>query len=463
MMKIRYHLLIVDDEPTIREGIELALGDEYRVTGFANAEDALASMEKASPDLVLLDIGLPGMNGIEALARIKKLDPHILVVMITAYEDLDSVIRSMKLGAHDYVVKPLQMDQLELTIGNALETVRLRKEVQTLQARCLKENMPLFIGESNAIQEVMDLIQRVARSADTPILIEGETGTGKELMASAIHFHSPLFKGPFVPVNCAAIPKDLVESELFGYRGGAFSGARESGKTGLVETAHNGTLFLDEIGDLSPEAQAKLLRFIETGVFYRVGETKATQVTVRIVSATNRDLSRMIADDLFRRDLYFRLGVIKIQAPSLNERPDDILPLAKHYLAHFNTKFGCCFRGFSPEAEQALRHHQWTGNVRELKNLIEKATLTGRQQEVTPKDLGLENTSDSTTCDPDTWLEILPSLSPSGMDLKKTLEQIEKHFFDQALQCSQANESQAARLLGLNHHTFRYRHRKLSK
>ena len=463
MTKIRYHLLIVDDEPTIREGIELALGDDYHVTGFANAEDALASMEKASPDLVLLDIGLPGMNGIDALERIKRLDPHILVVMITAYEDLDSVIRSMKLGAHDYVVKPLQMDQLELTIGNALETIRLRKELQTLQARCLKENMPLFIGESNAIQEVMDLIQRVARSADTPILIEGETGTGKELMASAIHYHSPLFKGPFVAVNCAAIPKELVESELFGYRGGAFSGARESGKTGLVETAHNGTLFLDEIGDLSPEAQAKLLRFIESGVFYRVGETKSTRVAVRIVSATNRDLSRMMTDGLFRQDLYFRLGVIKIQAPSLNDRPDDILPLANHYLAHFNTKFRTSFRGFSPEADQALRDHQWTGNVRELKNMIEKATLTSRHHEVTPQDLGLENASDSTTCDPDTWLEILPSLPPTGIDLQKTLEQIERHFFDQALQLSQSNESLAARLLGLNHHTFRYRHRKLSK
>jgi DNA-binding NtrC family response regulator len=463
MMKIRYHLLVVDDEPTIREGIKLALGDDYRVTSFANAEDALASLEKASPDLVLLDIGLPGMDGIEALAQIKRYNPHILVIMITAYEDFDSVIRSMKRGAHDYVVKPLQMDQLELTIGNALETIRLRKEVQTLQARCLKENMPLFIGESNAIQEVMDLIQRVARSADTPILIEGETGTGKELMASAIHYHSPLFKGPFVAVNCAAIPKELVESELFGYRGGAFSGARESGKTGLVETAHNGTLFLDEIGDLSPEAQAKLLRFLESGVFYRVGETKSTQVAVRIVSATNRDLSRMMADGLFRKDLYFRLGVIKIEAPSLQDRPDDILPLAKHYLAHFNTKFKTCFRGFSPEAKQALRHHRWTGNVRELKNLIEKATLTGRRPELTPQDLGLEDATDSTTCDPSTWLQRLPSLPPTGMDFQKTLEQIERHFFDQALQLSQANESQAARLLGLNHHTFRYRHRKLSK
>ena len=461
MTTIRYHLFIVDDEPTIRDGIALALGEDYRITGFANAEDALADLENASPDLVLLDIGLPGMNGIEALARIKRCDPHILVIMITAYEDLDGVIKSMKLGAHDYVVKPLQMDQLELTITNALETIRLRKEVQTLQARCLSENMPLFIGESNAIQGVMDLIQRVSRSADTPILIEGETGTGKELLASAIHYHSPLFKGPFVAVNCAAIPKELVESELFGYRGGAFSGARESGKSGLVETAHNGTLFLDEIGDLSPESQAKLLRFLESGAFYRVGETKPTQVSVRIVSATNRDLARMMADGLFRQDLYFRLGVIKIQVPSLKDRPDDILPLAKHYLTHFNTKFRTAFRGFSPEAEQALRRHPWTGNVRELKNMTEKAALTGRHEYLTPQDLGLEHPHDANTCDPATWLQTLPSLPPEGMDLPQTLEQIERHFVLQALQHSQNNESQAARLLTLNHHTFRYRHRKL--
>jgi len=461
MTAIRYHLFIVDDEPTIRDGITLALEDDYQITAFGNAEDALKALPQAPPDLILLDIGLPGMNGIEALAHIKAANPHILVVMITAFEDIDSVISAMKLGAHDYVIKPLKMDQIELTIANALETIRLRKEVQALQAQSLKENMPLFIGESNAIQSVMDLVQRVSRSADTPVLIEGETGTGKELLASAIHYHSPVFKGPFVAVNCAAIPRELVESELFGYRGGAFSGARESGKTGLVETAHNGTLFLDEIGDLSSEAQAKLLRFLESGEFYRVGETKPQRVSVRIVTATNRDLTKMMAEGRFREDLYFRLGVIKIQVPSLNERPEDLLPLAKYYLAHFNTKFGTHFKGLSTETQQALLSHRWTGNVRELKNLIERAVLTGRHDELTPGDLGL-TASRETVCDPGTWFQILPTLPSEGIDLSNTLEQIERHFISQALQFSGGNESQAARLLGLNHHTFRYRHRKLS-
>jgi DNA-binding NtrC family response regulator len=461
MTAIRYHLFVVDDEPTIRDGITLALEDAYQITAFGNAEDALEALPHSPPDLVLLDIGLPGMNGIEALERIKAANPHILVVMITAFEDIDSVVSAMKLGAHDYVVKPLKMDQIELTIANALETIRLRKEVQALQAQSLKENMPLFIGESNAIQSVMDLVQRVSRSADTPVLIEGETGTGKELLASAIHYHSPVFKGPFVAVNCAAIPRELVESELFGYRGGAFSGARESGKTGLVETAHNGTLFLDEIGDLSPEAQAKLLRFLESGEFYRVGETKPQRVAVRIVTATNRDLSKMMADGHFREDLYFRLGVIKIQVPSLNERPEDLLPLAKYYLAHFNAKFGTRFKGLSTAAQQALGNHHWTGNVRELKNLIERAVLTGRHDELTPLDMSLTPNRE-TGCDPETWFQNLPSLPSEGIDLSLTLEQIERHFIGQALQLSGGNESQAARLLGLNHHTFRYRHRKLS-
>jgi transcriptional regulator with PAS, ATPase and Fis domain len=311
------------------------------------------------------------------------------------------------------------------------------------------------------MQSVMDLIRRVARSADTPVLILGETGTGKELMASAIHFHSPLFRGPFVAVNCAAIPGELVESELFGYRGGAFSGARADGKAGLVETAHGGTLFLDEIGDLSLAAQAKLLRFLEAGEFYRVGETKPTRVTVRIVSATNRDLAGLMAEGRFREDLFFRLGVIKIEAPSLNERPEDILPLATYYLQHFNTKFGTAFQGLSAAALDALRRHHWAGNVRELKNLMERAVLTGRQATVTPGDLGLEG-GPPASCAPTDWLQELPDLPPEGLDLARTLARIERHFIDRALARSSGNESQAARFLGLNHHTFRYRRRKLT-
>ena len=293
------------------------------------------------------------MNGIEALEKIKALYPDMLVIMITAYEDIATVVSAMKLGAYDYVVKPLHMDSLEVTIKNALETIKLRKEVQTLQARYLQENLPCFIGESRAILDVMDFIEDVAKSPDTPVLLIGETGTGKELIASSIHYRSPNYQGPLATVNCAAIPTDLIESELFGYEKGAFSGAQSSGKKGLIEEAADGTLFLDEVGDLSLEAQAKLLRFLEQGEFYRVGGTKKHHIQTRVVSATNKNVEEMIKDNRFRSDLYFRLGVIRVEIPSLNERREDIIPLAKHFLFAFNTKFNKNLSGLSSETEKS--------------------------------------------------------------------------------------------------------------
>ncbi|MCK4789959.1 MAG: sigma-54-dependent Fis family transcriptional regulator, partial [Desulfobacteraceae bacterium] len=256
---ISYSIYVVDDEETIREGVTMALETDYQVKAFSSAEAAIEAMNNNPPDLVLLDIGLPGINGIEALGRMKKLYPDILIVMITAYEDIKTVISAMKLGAHDYVVKPIHMDTLEVTIRNALETIRLRKEVQLLQEKYLKENLPCFIGESRAIQDVMEFVEMVARSPDTPILILGETGTGKELIASAIHYRSPNFKGPLITVNCGAIPHDLVESELFGYEKGAFTGAYKQHK-GKFESAQGGSIFLDEIGELPPHLQVKILR-----------------------------------------------------------------------------------------------------------------------------------------------------------------------------------------------------------
>ena len=267
----KFSIIVVDDEKIIRDGISMVLDEAYRVSAYPDAEKALTAMKKNQPDLVLLDIGLPGMSGIDALKAIRSEYPEVLVIMITAYEDVDTVIAAMKAGAHDYVVKPLQMEGLEVTIGNALDTIRLKKEVQALQTKYLNEHIPCFIGESKAIQNVMDFIKTVARSPDTPVLIQGETGTGKELIAAAIHYNSPNWKSPFATVNCAAIPKDLIESELFGYTKGAFSGADAAGKKGLVEAAADGTLFLDEVGDLSLEAQAKLLRFLELGEFYPLG------------------------------------------------------------------------------------------------------------------------------------------------------------------------------------------------
>ena len=323
---ILYSIYLVDDDQMLREGVTLALERSYQVKAFSTADTAIEAIKKNPPDLVLLDIALPGINGIEALGKIKNLNPGILVIMMTASDDINTVISSMKLGAYDYVVKPIHMDALEVTIQNAFEAIKLRKEVETLQEKYLTENLPCFIGESNVIQDVMQFVGMVAKSPDTPILILGETGTGKELIASAIHYRSPNFKGPFITVNCAAIPKDLIESELFGYERGAFTGARSSGKTGLIEEATNGTLFLDEVGDLNLESQSKLLRFLEEGEFYRIGGTKKFKLKTRVVSATNRDVNKMIAEGLFRKDLYFRLGVIKVEIPSLNDRPRGYYP-----------------------------------------------------------------------------------------------------------------------------------------
>ena len=457
---MQYSIYIVDDEQTIREGITMALEADYQVEAFSEAETAIDAIKANPPDLILLDIGLPGMDGIEALQEIKRAYPEILVIMITAYEDIKTVISAMKLGAYDYVVKPIHMDGLEVTIRKALETIRLRKEVQDLQEDYLKENLPYFLAESNAIQDVIEFVGTVAKSPDTPILIIGETGTGKELLASAIHYRSPNFEGPFMTVNCAAIPKDLIESELFGYEKGAFSGASPSGKKGLIEESANGTLFLDEVGDLSLDAQAKLLRFLELGEFYRVGGTKKFNIRTRVVSATNKDLDDQIEKGLFRKDLFFRLGVIKVQVPSLNERRDDIIPLAKHFLLGFSKKFGKKFTGISSKAESVLMAYKWTGHVRELKNLIERAVLTGKGPVLEHLDLGIERSRDETIGQINHKM-IFPPLPETGIELESTQEALERYYIEEALRMAGGNESKAAKLLNINHHTFRYRRKKL--
>lgn len=458
---LAYSIYIVDDEESLAKGIALGLPKEYHTRCFIRAESALESMMTDPPDLILLDIGLPGMNGVEALEQIKKKHPDVVVIMITAFEDIKTVIAAMRLGAYDYVVKPIQMDTLEVTVKNALESIRLRKEVRDLQEKYIQENLPFFICESKVTQDVMQYIENVAKSPDTPILILGESGTGKELIASAIHFRSPNFQGPLVPVNCAAIPRDLLESELFGYEKGAFSGAAQSGKKGLVEQAAGGTLFLDEIGDLSLEAQAKFLRFLESGEFYKVGGTRMKHIQTRVVSATNKDLVKMIDDGAFREDLYFRIGVVRLEVPSLNKRPEDILPIAKHFLMEFNKKFGKSIVGITSQAEQTLQHITWRGNVRELRNIIERATLIAKGPEVTAEDLGPQKLKPVLEAEqpPD---KRKPAIPPEGIDLPALLESIEKQYVEEALRSTDGNETKAAKLLCFKYSTLRYRRRMLN-
>ena len=458
---ISYSIFVVDDDLMVREGVTSTLERDYQVQAFPSADDAIAALEKDPPDLVLLDIALPGMNGIEALGKIKSLYPHIPVIMITAFDDIDMVISSMKLGAYDYVLKPLHMEALEISIRKALDTIRLRKEVQILQEKSLRDNLPCFIGESHAIQDVMQFVETVAQSPDTPVLILGETGTGKELVASAIHYKSPNFRGPFVTVNCASIPKDLIESELFGYDKGAFSGASASGKKGLIEEAADGTLFLDEVGDLSPEAQAKLLRFLEEGEYYRIGSAKKLKVQTRVVSATNKDIDAMIDKGLFRKDLYFRLGVIRIKVPSLNHRREDIIPIAKHFLLEFSRKMGKKLSGFSQPAQDALTGFNWQGNVRELRNLIERGVLVSKGPQITLLDLGIAaQDKDDAAIDRRKGISF-PSLSPEGVDFPSLQKSLEKYYIEEAVKIAEGNEMKAARLLNVNHHTFRYHRKKL--
>jgi DNA-binding NtrC family response regulator len=457
-----FSLFVVDDEDTAREGITLALKKHYTVNGYGTAEEALAAIPEERPDLILLDIGLPGMNGIHALEIIKKDFPELLVIMITAYEDVQTVVAAMKLGAYDYIVKPLDMNSLIITVRNALETIALKKEIQLLQEKYLAMNLPVIIGNSKPIKEILEIVSMVSQSIDTPVLILGETGSGKELIAQTIHYQSPQFKGPLVTVNCAAIPKELIESELFGYEKGAFSGADAAGKAGLVEEAANGTLFLDEVGDLSAEAQAKLLRFLESGEYFRVGGTRKQKVETRIVSATNKDLYKLAQEDRFRLDLYYRLAVVKLVVPSLNQRREDILPLAKFFLDKFTKKFGKSFTGFTSEAVEAIQNFNWTGNIRQLRNLIERAVLLSSGTLLDLNQLGIESTQATA---PDAMQshkdDGLPKLSGDGIDLPNIIRSIEKTYFEQAIALASGNVSKAAKLLNLSRDKFRYRIQKL--
>jgi len=452
---VTFTLFIVDDEPGIRTGVSIGLKRDYQVRTFADAESAIHAMASETPDLVLLDIGLPGMSGAEALTVIRRRWPDVLVIMVTAYEDIETVIRVMKQGAHDYIVKPIHMESLKNSVKNALETIRMRKEIQALQERYLTENLPCFIGESNAIQDVMRFVEKVAKSPDAPVLILGESGTGKELIAGAIHYKSPNYKGPFVTINCASIPRELIESELFGYERGAFSGASASGKKGMVEQAAGGTLFMDEVGDLDLTAQAKLLRFLEEGEYYRVGGTRKLRVSTRVLSATNKNLEAMVQDGNFREDLYYRLAVITVRIPALNDRRDDIVPIAIHFLSEFGRKYGKAFTGFSEDAEAFLLRHDWKGNIREMRNLSERGVLVGDPPLFTPA--FMTGLSAPAACPPAETIQPFGPIPDAGIDL----EALERHYLREALARSGGNDAEAARLLRMSYYSFRYRKKKL--
>lgn len=450
----RTRILVVDDEHLIRWSLEQNLKKQgYEVVTAGNGEDALRIVREEQPDLILLDIQLPGMSGLEVLEKVKEFDDEIVVIMVTAHGGLETAVNAMRLGAYDYLNKPFNLDEMAIIIKKALETSDLRKEVASLRSEHKKIGPPNIIGQSRHMSTILDMMDKIARSEAATVLIQGESGTGKELVAKWIHYKSNRAEKPFIAINCAAVPATLLESELFGHEKGAFTDAKNT-KKGLFELADGGTVFLDEIGDMEMGMQAKLLRFLEDRTFRRIGGSKVIPVDVRIISATNKDLLKAIEAKEFRNDLYYRLQVIPVYLPPLRERRDDIPVLAQHFIDAYNREFGKSVKGLSPAAEKLLVDYPWPGNIRELKNVLERAIILGNEETLSVDHLPLEVTSRSTSTSSVPMATF--RLPPEGVDI----EEVEKELIRQALENNDWNQSKAAKKLNLGVDAFRYRMKK---
>jgi len=434
-------ILVVDDEEMIRWSFEQALSDAgYLVDVAETGEEALDKFRRRRFDLVMLDIRLPGIDGVEVLRQIREIDKSALVIMITAHGGVESAVQCMKLGAFHYVQKPFDIEEVKLLVKQALELSELRIRIDDHVEKQKEEfSIEGIVGTSQAMQKVFDVARKVAARPTSTLLILGESGTGKGMLAKAIHYASPISKQPFIELNCAAIPETLLESELFGYEPGAFTDAKKR-KIGLVEKGDKGTLFLDEIGDLSLPLQAKLLKVIEEKTFTRLGGGDVITVDVRFIAASNKGLDRMVKDGLFREDLLFRLNVISITLPPLRERDDDVILLAKHFIAHLNQEMGRNIGSIGPDAAAALRAYHWPGNIRELRNTIERVMI-------------LEE-------GPTIELENLPAniqgniQRGEGHDGPMTLEELERDYILRTLDANGGNISQTAKTLGISRHTI---------
>ena len=443
-------LLVVDDEPNIRSSLEGILQDEgYRVSSVGSAEEALSSIQKSPPDLVLLDIWLPGMDGIAALERMKRSIPDLAVVMISGHGNIEAAVRATKLGAYDFIEKPLSLERVVLEVRHALDQARLEKE--NLQLRQTLQKRDEIVGESHAIESIRQMVRSVAPT-NGRVLIRGESGTGKELVARSIHQQSLRREKPFVEVNCAAIPEDLIESELFGHEKGSFTGATAKRK-GKFEMADYGTIFLDEVGDMSLRTQAKVLRVLEEQRFERVGGTESLEVDVRVLAASNKDLVQAIAEGKFREDLYYRLNVVPLYVPPLRERRGDAGLLANYFLREFCNEYGKKEKVMSAEAMTAVKDYHWPGNVRELKNLIERLII------MVPSDkIELFDVESSLGPSVSVPTGIVTEGSVSEDSLREAVDQFEKAFILERLRENSWNISRTAEKLGIERSNL---HRKL--
>jgi two-component system response regulator AtoC len=440
-----YSILIVDDEILTLSNLKKILEKEdYEVHVADSGEAALEIIEKYKPHLILLDLMLPGISGIEVLKRVKEMERETIVIMMTAYEILEKAVEAMKLGAYDYLLKPFKINELKATIRRALETLSLRIRVQDhLDSEKGRYYFGKIAAESRNMKELLEMARRVAASDKTTVLIQGESGTGKELLAKAIHYHSPRAEKPIVEINCAAIPENLLESELFGYEAGAFTDAKKR-KIGLLEKGDEGTVFFDEIGDMSLNLQAKLLRVLEEGSFTRLGAEKQIRVNIRVLAATNQDLAKAVEKGEFRSDLFYRLNVVPIFVPPLRDRKEDIVPLALSFMEEFNHELRRTYRAISQEAATAMMEYPWPGNVRELKNIIERIMALSAGDEILLSHLPLEiREYKQSTASP-----VLDELTFEGPF--PTLEEIEKKYIEKILTATGNNKTQAAKILGIH-------------
>ncbi|MDE2322767.1 MAG: sigma-54-dependent Fis family transcriptional regulator [candidate division NC10 bacterium] len=450
-------ILVVDDEQGMRELLTVLLEHQgYRVITASDGEQALDLVAHQSPDLVISDVRMPRMDGIGLLTGIRKADPHLPVIMVTAYASMDSTIQAMRLGADDYITKPFRIDEIRLVVEKALAKAR-RPTDQTSRSAAMEEAQPAgLIGRSPKMVELYKLITRIVE-LDSTVLITGESGTGKELVARTIHCASPRADRLFLAINCGAIPEQLLESELFGHVKGSFTGA-VSHKAGLFEVANRGTVLLDEIGEMSPALQVKLLRFLQGRTFRRVGGTEDLEVDVRLIAATNKDLVKAMAGGAFREDLFYRLNVIPIHLPPLRERTEDIPLLANRLLAQCVLRQRRGPASIAPEAMEILVRYRWPGNVRELENVIERAVALETTDQLTPTSISVQmSTEDESAGRQRLWTFTLP---PEGIDLDNTVSQIEKDLMLQALERSGWVQSKAAELLNLTFRAFRYKVKK---